>query len=71
MYLKHISPALSSFFLTYLEMQRRTGSLEPANACEKEKRAREEQEREKKTRVLTSFRWVFLKFFFFPLENFR
>jgi hypothetical protein len=24
MYLRHISPALSSFFLTYLEMQRRT-----------------------------------------------
>jgi hypothetical protein len=24
MYLKHISPALSSFFLTYLEMQCRT-----------------------------------------------
>jgi hypothetical protein len=32
------------------------GSLEPANACEKEKRAREEQEREEKIRVLTYFR---------------
>jgi hypothetical protein len=37
------------------------GSPEPANACEKEKRAREEQEREEKTRVLKFFRWVFLE----------
>jgi hypothetical protein len=42
--------------------------MEPANACEKK---REEQEREEKTRVSTFFRWVFLEFFFFPLENFR
>jgi hypothetical protein len=39
------------------------GSLELAYVCEKEKRAREEQEREEKTRFLTYFRWVFLEFF--------
>jgi hypothetical protein len=43
------------------KMQRRMAVRSSANACEKEKRAREEQEREEKTRVLKYSRWVFLK----------
>jgi len=59
MYLKHISPVLSSFFLTYLEMQRRTAVWSRPTPVRRREKNKKEKKKQGFQHFLGGYFWNF------------